>query len=155
MATMNVSLPDPMREWVDQQIQTGHYSSASDYVRDLIRRDQEYLDKREILVQALIDGEKSGNSSLSIEEIWTSVKAGHCTDKYENNELIDEVVSLPVEERALVIDSLLRSLNLPEPEIDSKWGVVAQRRISEMRLGIVEAVPGIDVFEKIRKRFDK
>jgi len=71
------------------------------------------------------------------------------------NELIDEVVSLPVEERALVIDSLLRSLNIPEPEIDSKWGVVAQRRISEMRLGIVEAVPGIDVFEKIRKRFDK
>ncbi len=71
------------------------------------------------------------------------------------NKLIDEAVSLSVDERALVIDSLLRSLNMPEPEIDSKWAVVAQRRISEIRLGIVEAVLGIDVFEKIRKRFDK
>ncbi len=71
------------------------------------------------------------------------------------NKLIDEVVSLPVEERALVIDSLLSSLNMPEPEIDRKWAVVAQKRISQIRLGIVEAVPGIDVFEKIRRRFDK
>lgn len=80
MATMNVSLPDPMREWVDQQIQTGHYSNASDYVRDLIRRDQVYLDKREILVQALIAGEESGKSSETIEDIWTRVKARHLTD---------------------------------------------------------------------------
>lgn len=77
MATMNVSLPDLMREWVDQQIQSGHYSNASDYVRDLIRRDQEYLDKREILVRALIAGEKSGKSSQTVDDIWSSVKARH------------------------------------------------------------------------------
>ena len=41
MATMNVSLPDPMKEWVESQTRTGRYSNASDYVRDLIRRDQE------------------------------------------------------------------------------------------------------------------
>jgi antitoxin ParD1/3/4 len=40
MATMNVSLPDSMKEWVDAQSNQGHYSNASDYVRDLIRRDQ-------------------------------------------------------------------------------------------------------------------
>lgn len=40
MATMNVSLPDAMKAWVEQQTQTGQYSNASDYVRDLIRRDQ-------------------------------------------------------------------------------------------------------------------
>ena len=41
MATMNVSLPDPMKEWVEAQAQGGRYSNVSDYVRDLIRRDQE------------------------------------------------------------------------------------------------------------------
>ncbi len=45
---------------------------------------KEYLDKREILVRALIAGEKSGKSDLTIEDIWTSVKARRCTDKYEN-----------------------------------------------------------------------
>jgi antitoxin ParD1/3/4 len=41
MATMNVSLPNPMKKWVEGQTQDGRYSNASDYVRDLIRRDQE------------------------------------------------------------------------------------------------------------------
>ena len=41
MATMNVSVPDPMRDWVQSQIEGGKYASVSDYVRDLIRRDQE------------------------------------------------------------------------------------------------------------------
>ena len=45
MATMNVSLPDPMKDWVEAQARTGRYSNASDYVRDLIRRDQTRNDK--------------------------------------------------------------------------------------------------------------
>jgi antitoxin ParD1/3/4 len=40
MATMNVSLPDPMREFIQQRIDSGQYASVSDYVRDLVRRDQ-------------------------------------------------------------------------------------------------------------------
>lgn len=74
MATMNVSLPDLMRQWVESQIKTGHYSNASDYVRDLIRRDQEYKDKREALIKALAAGEKSGVSKRTIDEIWKDVK---------------------------------------------------------------------------------
>lgn len=70
-------------------------------------------------------------------------------------ELIDEVVSLPVEDRALVVDSLLRSLNQPESEIDKQWTVVARKRLAEMRSGSVTAVPGEKVFEKIWARFDK
>jgi putative addiction module component (TIGR02574 family) len=70
-------------------------------------------------------------------------------------ELIDEAVSLPVEERVLVVDSLLRSLNQPESEIDKKWAVVAKRRLAEMRSGTVTPVPGQEVFEKIWKRFEK
>ncbi len=57
-------------------------------------------------------------------------------------ELIDEAVSLPVEERALVVDTLLRSLNQPESENDMKWVAVAQRRLREMRSGSVRGVPG-------------
>ena len=75
MATINVSIPDPMKEWVESQIKGGHYSNASDYVRDLIRRDQEYKDKRETLINALIAGEKSGVSKRTIDEIWKDVKA--------------------------------------------------------------------------------
>ena len=40
MATMNVSLPDQMKEWVEAQTADGRYANASDYVRDLIRKDQ-------------------------------------------------------------------------------------------------------------------
>ena len=80
MATMNVSLPDPMKEWVEDQVKTGHYSNASDYVRDLIRRDQEYQDKRETLIKALIAGENSGESERTIEDIWRDVKARHGLD---------------------------------------------------------------------------
>jgi len=75
MATMNVSLPDPMKEWVETQIESGYYSNSSDYVRDLIRRDQEYHDKRDILIKALDAGEKSGISKRSLDDIWKQVNS--------------------------------------------------------------------------------
>lgn len=74
MATMNVSLPDPMKKWVENQVESGHYSNTSDYVRDLIRRDQEFRDQREVLVKALIAGEQSGVSERNVEGIWRDVK---------------------------------------------------------------------------------
>jgi antitoxin ParD1/3/4 len=40
MASMNVSVPDPMRDWVQSRIESGKFASVSDYVRDLIRKDQ-------------------------------------------------------------------------------------------------------------------
>jgi antitoxin ParD1/3/4 len=75
MATMNLSLPDAMREWVDNRVKGGEYSNASDSMRDLIRRDQQYRDRREVLVRASIEGEASGQSGLSHAEIWADVKA--------------------------------------------------------------------------------
>lgn len=40
MGTMNISLPDPMKAWVEEQAKSGRYANPSDYVRDLIRRDR-------------------------------------------------------------------------------------------------------------------
>lgn len=69
-------------------------------------------------------------------------------------QLIDEAVSLPVEERALVVDSLLRSLNQPESEIDKKWSEEAKRRLAELRSGQVQAIPGDEVFAGVWKKFE-
>lgn len=69
MATMNVSLPDPMKEWVEARARTGRYSNASDYVRDLIRRDQERADRIADLQRLVSEGLESGVSGRSREDI--------------------------------------------------------------------------------------
>ena len=71
----------------------------------------------------------------------------------KTKDLIAEVRSLPVEERAMVADSLLKSLNPPTTDIDKKWAEVAKRRLSELRSGSVQAVPGDEVFNRIWTRF--
>ena len=68
-------------------------------------------------------------------------------------EFIDEAISLPVEERARIVDSLLQSLNMPEPELEKKWIHTARRRMRELEEGSIEAVPGNEVFERMWKRF--
>jgi len=73
----------------------------------------------------------------------------------KTRDLITEAMSLPVEERAMVVDSLLKSLNPPESEIDAQWAAVAKRRLAELRSGAVKAVPGEDVFKRIVDRFSK
>ena len=75
MATMNVSLPDGMKVWVEAQSQTGRYSNASDYVRDLIRRDQERSDKIAAMQKLIDEGLASGISTRSKEEIRAAGRA--------------------------------------------------------------------------------
>jgi antitoxin ParD1/3/4 len=41
MQTMNISLPDPLKRYVEEQVSAGGYSSASEYVRELLRADQQ------------------------------------------------------------------------------------------------------------------
>lgn len=72
MATMNVSLPDAMKDWVEGRADTGRYSNASDYVRDLIRKDQEREEKIVALRQLIEEGEASGVSALSADDIWAN-----------------------------------------------------------------------------------
>lgn len=74
MATMNVSLPDPMKSWVEEQTRDGRYSNASDYVRDLIRRDQDRQKAIAELQQMVTDALASGVSEHSFADILDLAK---------------------------------------------------------------------------------
>lgn len=79
MATMTVSLPDPMKDWIEEQVKTGAYSTASDYVRDAVRRDRDRRDPNyqmtiEDLRQLLDDSEASGISTKTPAEIFEEAK---------------------------------------------------------------------------------
>lgn len=41
MAQMNISIPERLKKWAEQRVADGRYASTSDYVRDLIRRDED------------------------------------------------------------------------------------------------------------------
>jgi antitoxin ParD1/3/4 len=75
MATMNVSLPDAMKEWVESQARGGRYSNVSDYVRDLVRRDQERAQRIAELQALITEGEESGVSEKSMADILTEARA--------------------------------------------------------------------------------
>jgi putative addiction module component (TIGR02574 family) len=68
-------------------------------------------------------------------------------------ELIAEANSLPVEERVLLVDSILKGLNPPNDAIDRTWAAEAQRRLAELKSGKVKAVPGNEVFARVWQRF--
>jgi antitoxin ParD1/3/4 len=75
MATMNVSLPDAMKEWVESQARSGRYGNASDYVRDLIRHDQERSDKVSRMQTLVDEALESGISEKSVGEILKQGRA--------------------------------------------------------------------------------
>ena len=62
MATMNISLPDQMKAWVEDQAKSGRYANASDVVRDLIRQEQIKAEKIAHM-QKLIDEARAGGIS--------------------------------------------------------------------------------------------
>ena len=69
----------------------------------------------------------------------------------DTKDLIMHATSLPVEERAMVADSILKSLNQPNIELDRLWATVAKQRLAQLRSGQVKAIPGDEVFAKIWK----
>ena len=74
MATMNISLPDQMKSWVEESVGSGRYANASDYVRDLIRRDKERDLGIEQLQLMITEGFDSGASEKTVADIWAEVK---------------------------------------------------------------------------------
>ena len=75
MATMNISLPDAMKQWVEEQVQTGRYANSSDVVRDLVRKEQERAEAREKLDQMVEQALASGIVEISREDLLARMKA--------------------------------------------------------------------------------
>lgn len=69
MAQMNVSLPEALKTWAETRVAEGRYSSTSDYVRDLVRRDQEAEEKLQRLRAMIEEGRNSGISDGTIDDI--------------------------------------------------------------------------------------
>jgi hypothetical protein len=72
----------------------------------------------------------------------------------KTDDLILEIQSLPVEERARVADCILRSLNQTVSEVDQKWADLAARRLQNIQTGVVKPVAGEDVFGEIWRRLN-
>ncbi len=75
MATMNISLPDKMKEWVESRVESGEFSNASDFVRDLLRREQKKQEYLAYIQQAVDEGIASGFSETTVDEILNDMEA--------------------------------------------------------------------------------
>ncbi len=69
MAQMNISLPDALKEWVEAQVATGRYATASDYMRDLVRQHQSAQQKLAHLQDIIDHGRASGESSMTMADL--------------------------------------------------------------------------------------
>lgn len=79
MTTLNISLPNNLREWIDARIKKGDYSSASDYMRDLIRSDQKKLVQ---IDDILLEGINSGEA-LEITSAFWEKKRQHLKQQFD------------------------------------------------------------------------
>lgn len=62
MHRKTITLTEQQDNWVKSQIESGHFGNDSEYIRDLIRKDQQAKERLAILRQALVEGESSGES---------------------------------------------------------------------------------------------
>lgn len=71
MQTMNISLPDPLKEFVDGQIAEGRYSSVSEYIRELIRGDEKRKaeERLEALLLEGLEGEETELTRRDFDDI--------------------------------------------------------------------------------------
>jgi len=81
MVKKSISVTDQQDSWIKAQIRTGHYGNESEVVRELIRerqlREQETPAEIEAIRAALIEGEQSGFSNRSVDEIWEDARQRH------------------------------------------------------------------------------
>ena len=78
MQTMNISLPEPLKQFIEDQVSGGGYSSASEYVRELVRADQDRKAREqleEVLVAALRSGEPMDVTPQRWEELRQRLRA--------------------------------------------------------------------------------
>lgn len=68
MGTMNISLPDSLKAFIDERVESGHYGTLSEYIRELIRKDQGRYQLRRLLMEGL----ESPNMGPADEAYWAS-----------------------------------------------------------------------------------
>lgn len=74
MDSITISIPDVLREWIESRLEGGQYQDAGEYLRDLIRRDQEESLERRALIVAREAGEASGVSARSVPDILAGLR---------------------------------------------------------------------------------
>ncbi len=73
-----------------------------------------------------------------------------------SSKIVDDVLSLPTDQRLMLVNRILESLNVPtQPEIAALWAEEAERRIEQIEMDQVKPIPGEDVFKETRKRLRK
>ncbi len=76
MSALNVSMPPALRKWVEQRLAQGRYASAADYLRDLVRRDQEHAQEDMTWLKAMVEeGRASGIVDAEPEEVIEDIIA--------------------------------------------------------------------------------
>ena len=75
MVKKSITVTNQQDQWIKSRIATGDYGNDSEVVRDLIRREQTRNDALEALRAALIEGEQSGISDKTPQEIFEAAKA--------------------------------------------------------------------------------
>ena len=83
MVKKSISVTEKQEQWVKSQIASGNFGNDSEVFRDLIRerqaKEQETPAEIQAIRSALIEGEKSGFSEKSIDEIWDEARRQHRT----------------------------------------------------------------------------
>ncbi len=74
MATLNISVPEQMKDWVENHIADGQFSNVSDFVRDLIRKAQSQEAERAYYQSAVDAGMASGFRETTLEDILPDIK---------------------------------------------------------------------------------
>lgn len=82
MPRQSITLTQPNDEWLAAQVESKEFSSKSEAVNELIRRVRRFEDENEYIRQALIQGEKSGTSKRTAEEIREAARAELKADGY-------------------------------------------------------------------------
>jgi len=76
MSTMNISLPDSLKAFVDEQVSRRGYGTSSEYVRELIRRDQDRLQLRTLLLAGASSAAGAPVSERYFESLRERVRGG-------------------------------------------------------------------------------
>lgn len=75
MATMNVSLPDSLKRFVEAQVVERHYGTSSEFIRDLVRREEERTQLRALLVDGLGSGPGSEMDESYFEQLRDRIRS--------------------------------------------------------------------------------